>query len=411
MAEANKLKIISVAPFHICRNDGTGALKGVERPEGPPLGRRFAVHLGGRVLVFDGPEVIADFETQAPGRFWFDEIHPTKELIMTRESLLPDRQDKVERYRFYDFDGKHVHQINLRRFIDDRECWTRSEAGFEEDGSFFVLAPQNTRTSKFLTWPAETPIEHLGDSKHASDSIDRDDWWFFLKPPTLAGWRTFVTAYPESWPSYTNFKTVHEQFEIGATVSAIGGLVPFNPDGTEFLVQTDPESQEMLIGRYSYGEHAEGPDPDWHASHVFDFKRLSKPANWPYDDPDSEYDRDFPDSGAFYLGSRWAIFRSDFLNRLYLLDTRAMKFVAELEIKGFELGLATERNKDFENRPNPYKFITGGDEQALCSDVYGISRCGEFLLARCLTGTKKEPVNKLVFVKLDAIIAEVERQF
>ena len=166
-----------------------------------------------------------------------------------------------------------------------------------------------------------------------------------------------------------------------------------------------------MIGRYSYGEHAEGPDPDWHASHVFDFKRLSKPANWPYDDPDSEYDRDFPDSGAFYLGSRWAIFRSDFLNRLYLLDTRAMKFVAELEIKGFELGLATERNKDFENRPNPYKFITGGDEQALCSDVYGISRCGEFLLARCLTGTKKEPVNKLVFVKLDAIIAEVERQF
>ena len=84
MAEANKLKIISVAPFHICRNDGTGSLKGVERPEGPPLGRRFAVHLKGRVLVFDGPEVIADFETEAPGRFWFDEIHPTKELIMTR---------------------------------------------------------------------------------------------------------------------------------------------------------------------------------------------------------------------------------------------------------------------------------------------------------------------------------------
>ena len=393
-------QVVSVKPSHVYDMQAEGHLQGGS----PPLGGRVVFKSNGWVVAFEGPEVIADFSV--PGKFSC-QIHPAENIVVARKFVHPFDDDDSEHYLFFDFEGRKLHRIDCDRFQDDRQTPTRSAVGFEEDGSFFMMAPQDTRNSKLLTWPANTPIEQLGNSKHATDTIDFAHCWFEIDAPTLPGWRAFVNGYPEDCLWFTNFRTVDGKFEVGRTIpSGSSDTLTFNPDGSEFLVRTVTDSYEYLIARHSYHEREDTPDPNWAGYTEFDFKRLAVPVSWPYDDPTSEYDRDAPEYGTFYLDSKWSIFRSCLLNRLYLLDTQAMKFVAELEIEGFELGPAKERNRD---QSRPVKtFDYGEDEQTLCSDVEQILRCGDFLVARCLAGNRERTVNKIAFVKLQTILEKLE---
>ena len=380
-----KLKIVSFQPAHVLSLENVGQLQGGS----PPLGQRF-VFRSQRNLVFDGPERIADFEFR--GNFHF-QVHPTRDIIVAQEYLTELSVDLIS---ILDFHGKTLYQIRCERYLGRRESSTQAVAGFEGDGSFFLIVPQDISNSKIHTWPANTPIESLGDFKLATDSFDFGYSCFILEPPTLPGWRTVETPLIEDCHRCTNFRTVDGKVEIAQEVTNDWhNSIAFSPDDREYLAYNYSKTGEMVIEKYSRHEGE---------------RQLETFADWPYDDPEYKFDRDFPSDEKFYLNSKWAIFRTEFLNRIYLLNTESMRFVAELEIEGFELGLVKTRIGEGKTRPDQYRFYYAGEyEGALCSYVEQILRCDKYLVARCVVGTKEKPTNQLAFIELEAIIAALER--